>query len=433
MNDTVIRGRLLAFHRRPEHAQDHDAYVYEENGAIRIRDGRVMSTGSFEALGPLPDGILVQDHRPYLLMPGFIDCHAHFPQVQIIGSFGAELLDWLNEYTFPAELAYGDPVHARTMAAAFLDSLIRNGTTSVAAFCSVHPQSVQAFFEAAHTRNMATVAGKVMMDRNAPAGLLDTAQRGYDETLALIEDWHGRGRQSVAITPRFAITSTPAQLEAASALKELYPECPVQTHLSENLDEIRLAANLYPQDEDYLGVYQRYGLLGERTLLGHSIHLSPREIATLVESRSVAVFCPTSNLFLGSGLFDYKRNQARNMRIATATDIGGGTSYSMLKTMDEAYKIVALQGPKLSPLESFWQITRGNAEALSLDSELGTLETGTYADIVVLNASATPEMALRMQRAQTLSEELFVLQTMGDDRAVAEVYLAGSAAKSAMS
>jgi guanine deaminase len=274
----------------------------------------------------------------------------------------------------------------------------------------------------------------VMMDRNAPEGLRDTPQSGYDDSKALITEWHGKGRQLYAITPRFAITSTPEQMEMAGALMREFPDVHMQTHLSENHAEIAFTKELYPWSKDYTDVYEHYGLLGKKALFGHCIHLSEREADALADSGSVAVFCPTSNLFLGSGLFDYQRYRRREkpIRIAAATDVGGGTNYSMLRTMDEGYKVIALNGEKLNPLASFWQITRGNAEALSITDRVGTLGIGTDADIVVLNSSATAAMRLRMETIETLAEELFLLQTLGDDRAIAEVYLAGKPAKSSL-
>jgi guanine deaminase len=376
----------------------------------------------------------VIDHRPHLILPGFIDAHVHMPQMQVIASFGAELLDWLNTYTFPEETRFRDTQHGRRIARLFLDETIRHGTTTVAAFCSVHRESADAFFAEALARNMRVIAGKVMMDRNAPESLRDTAQSGYDDSKALIGDWHGKGRLHYAITPRFAITSSPAQMEMAGALAAEFPQLHIQTHLSENHAEIALTRELYPQARDYTDVYAGYGLLHDRTLLGHSIHLSEREADAIHDAGAVAVFCPTSNLFLGSGLFDWQgySKRAKPLRIAAATDIGGGTSYSMLRTMDEAYKVIALQGEKINPLAAFWQITRGNAEALSLAAHVGALDPGMDADIVVLDARATPAMRLRMERATTLNEELFLLQTLGDDRAVVETYVAGAPAKSAL-
>ena len=432
-NELVLRGRTLSFLRYPETADDLDACRYEEDGAVLLRDGRIASAGTYaDVLRGAGGGAETIDHRPHLILPGFIDAHAHFPQMQVIASFGTELLDWLNNFTFPEEQKFRDAQHGRRIARLFLDEMIRNGTTTVAAYATVHKASAEAFFAESHDRDMLNIAGKVMMDRNAPEGLLDTPQSGYDDSAALIAEWHGRGRQLYAVTPRFAITSSPQQLEMAGALLREHPSCYMQTHLSENHAEIDLTRALFPEDEDYTAVYARYGLLGSKSLLGHCIHLGEREADALAESGSVAVFCPTSNLFLGSGLFDFQRfsRRARPVRIALATDVGGGTNYSMLRTLDEGYKVVALQGDKLNPLASFWQVTLGNAQALSLSARIGTLEAGSDADLVVLDARATPAMRLRAERAETLAEELFLLQTLGDDRAVREVYVAGRPAKS---
>ena len=436
MTDLVLRGRTLSFLRWPERSDDHGAYAYEEDGAVLVRDGRIAACGAYAAVSAeAGEDVRVVDHRPHLILPGFIDGHVHVPQMQIIASYGAELLDWLNTYTFPEETKFIDAQHGRRIARLFLDEMIRQGTTTVAAYCSVHKQSAEAFFAEAHARDMLVIAGKVMMDRNAPDGLLDTPQTSYDDTKALIAEWHGRGRGLYAITPRFAITSTPEQMEMAQALAREHPEMHIQTHLSENHAEIAFTQELYPWSKDYTDIYAHYGLLGPRTLLGHCIHLKEREADVLSDAGSVAVFCPTSNLFLGSGLFDYQRMRRRDkpLRIATASDVGGGTSYSMLRTMDEAYKVIALNGEKLNPLASFWQLTRGNAEALSIAGRVGTLEPGTDADLVVLDARAVPGMALRMETIASLAEELFLLQTLGDDRAVVETYVAGRAVKSELS
>jgi len=428
----LLRGRTLTFLRYPESADDHAAYRFEEDGGVLIDSDRIAFAGSFaEAKAAAQPDVSVVDHRPNLLLPGLIDCHVHFPQMQVIASYGAELLDWLNKYTFPEEKKFADAQHARRIARLFLDEMLRHGTTTVAAYCSVHKASAEAFFSESHHRNMLNIAGKVMMDRNAPDGVTDTPQSSYDDSKALIAEWHGKGRQYYAVTPRFAITSTPEQMEMAGALMREFPDLHMQTHLSENHAEIAYTLELYPQARDYTDIYDHYGLLGPRALFGHAIHLSERELDVLSDSGSVGVFCPTSNLFLGSGLFPYQLNRKREkpLRIAAATDVGGGTNYSMLRTMDEGYKVIALRGEKLNPLASFWQITRGNAEALSLAGRIGTLESGTDADIVVLNANATPAMRLRMETVETLAEELFVLQTLGDDRAVADVYVAGKPMK----
>jgi guanine deaminase len=435
MSELLLRGRTLSFTRWPESADDLAACRYDEDGGVLVSDGRIVAAGGYaEVAGQAGPGAKTVDHRPHLILPGFIDAHVHVPQMQIIASYGAELLDWLNTYTFPEETRFFNPQHGRRIARLFLDEMVRQGTTTVAAYCSVHKESAEAFFAEAAERNMLVIAGKVMMDRNAPDGLRDTPQSGYDDSKALISAWHGKGRALYAVTPRFAITSTPEQLEMAGALVAEHPDCHMQTHLSENHAEIAFTQELYPWSKDYTDVYERYGLLGGKALFGHCIHLSEREADAMSASGSIAVFCPTSNLFLGSGLFDYQRYRRREkpLRIATATDVGGGTNYSMLRTMDEGYKVIAQHGEKLNPLASFWQLTAGNAEALSIDGRVGRLEAGKEADIVVLDAGATPAMRLRKERITTLAEELFLLQTLGDDRAVVETYVAGSPAKSAL-
>lgn len=432
----LLRGRLLSFLRQPEDLKDEGSYTYIEDGGLLIEGGRIAAIGDYSDIRrQAPEDVETIDHRPHLIMPGFIDPHIHFPQMQVVGSYAGNLLEWLNTYTFVEEQRFADAAHAARIAVRFFDELVRHGTTTAVAYCSVHKASADAFFAESLRRNMCMVAGKVMMDRNAPSALCDTPQQGYDETKQVIADWHGRGRNHVAITPRFAITSTPAQMEMSRALAEEHPDLHIQTHLSENLDEIRFAGELYPQAKDYTDIYARYGLLGRKSLFGHCIHLSDREADAMSESGSVAVFCPTSNLFLGSGLFGLKRleRRPRPVRAAVATDIGGGTSYSMLRTLDEGYKVLQLQGDRMTPLESFYRMTRGNAEALSLEARIGTLDAGSDADLVVLNASAIPAMALKMEVVRTLAEELFLMQTMGDDRTIAETYVAGEPAKSAIS
>lgn len=423
----LIRGRVLDFFADP--AETDRNHRYHEDGAILIQDGRILAVGDHADLAR--DGLPEIDHRPHLILPGFIDPHIHFPQLQVIASWGAQLLDWLNTYTFPAEAEFADPAHAARMAGLFLDQLVAHGTTTAVAFCSSHRTSAEALFTAAHARDMAMVAGKVMMDRNAIPAVHDTAQSSYDDSKALIETWHGRGRQRYAITPRFAITSTPEQLAGAGALAAQHPDCHVQTHLSENRDEIAYTLSLYPQARDYLDIYETHGLLGPKTLLGHSIHLEPREIARMAETGSRAVFCPTSNLFLGSGLFDEQGLRAAGIVSGIATDVGGGTSWSMLTTLNEGYKVLQMRGQKLHPLAAFHWVTRGNALALGLEAEIGTLAPGSAADLVVLDPRATPAMALRAERARSLAEELFILQIMGDDRAVAQTYVSGRAMKTA--
>jgi guanine deaminase len=430
----ILRGRVLTFVSEPSGADDHESYRYIEDGAVVIDQGKIVSVGEYndglKLVAPKAD---VFDHRPNLIMPGFIDTHIHYPQMQVIGSYAKDLLEWLNTYTFVEEQRFADTAHAARVASLFCDELVRYGTTTAAVYCSVHPQSVDAFFAEAKKRDMRMVAGKVMMDRNAPEGLLDTPQSGYDESKALLKKWDGVGRLHYAITPRFALTSTHEQMEMTQDLVREFPDAYVQTHVNESMGEIDFVRELFPNLPDYIGVYEHYGLLGPKTLLGHCIHMTDREIAALSETGSVAVFCPTSNLFIGSGLFDRERLMASNVRIGVATDVGGGTSYSMLRTLDEGYKVLQLRGQRMSPLESFFMMTLGNARALSLEHTIGTLEPGADADIVVLDARALPHMALKMEQVDHLAEELFLLQTCGDDRAIAETYVAGEAAKSGLS
>nr|WP_319516347.1 guanine deaminase [uncultured Cohaesibacter sp.] len=427
MAETILRGRLLTFLREPQTPEDDSAHLYIEDGALLIEDGLIKARGVFgEVQAKASAEAIIKDHRPHLLVPGFIDTHLHFPQVQVIASWGAQLLDWLENYTFPAEARYADPDHCAAMATRFFDEIIANGTTTTVAYCSSHKSSADAYFAEAERRNMRVIGGKVLMDRNAPEGVRDTPQSGYDDSKALIATWHGKGRAHYAITPRFAITSTPAQMESAQTLAAEHPDCYIQTHLDENHAEIEQTMALYPDAPDYLGIYEQYGLLRSNALLGHCIHMQPREIDVLIDTKARPVFCPTSNLFLGSGLFDYEGLRARGATCAIATDIGGGTSYSMLRTLHEGYKALATRDDtKMHPLRAFYWATLGNALALGLEDRIGTLDVGSEADIVVLDSAATSAMALRMETSQSLSEELFILQIMSDDRSVAETYVAG--------
>ena len=429
--DAALRGRLLWFAGDPEEDGE-KAVRYVEDGLITSAKGIITAAGEAADLLPsLPPGLTPDDHRPRLIMPGFIDPHIHFPQTQVVASHGTQLLDWLNTYTFPEEMKFADPAHAARIARFFFDELLSNGTTTAAAFCSVAPESADAFFTESKRRGTRMAAGKVMMDRNAPAALTDTAQSGYDQSKKLIQLWHGRGRQLYAIAPRFALTSTPAQLEAAGALAREHPGCLIETHISENHDEIAAVRKLFPDCRDYTAVYEKFCLLNRRSLMGHCLHLDESERQRFSDSGAVAVFCPTSNLFLGSGLFDWRslRDQRRPVRIAAATDIGGGTSYSMLQTMNEAYKILQLQGQTLTAFSAFHTMTRGNARAMGLDHLIGAFAPGYECDAVVLDARATPAMAHRMETVSTLAQELFMLMIMGDDRAVAETYVMGRKAK----
>ncbi|GAB4356464.1 MAG: guanine deaminase [Oricola sp.] len=423
----LYRARLLWFEREPEDEADTGAYHHVEDGGIAVADGKIAWAGAWATLPARFRGVDYADFRPHLIIPGFIDCHIHFPQGQVVASYAGSLLEWLNTYTFVEEQKYADPAHSLFMADRFLDMLLAHGTTTAVAYGSVHRASVDALLGAALKRDMRLVAGKVMMDRNAPEPLTDTPQSGYDDTKALISEWHGKGRVEVAVTPRFALTSTEAQMEMAGALAREHPECLVQTHLSENHKEIETVARLFPWSKDYTDIYDHYGLLGPKTLFGHCIHQNAREMARMAESRSVAVFCPTSNLFLGSGLFnlDKMRGTTPPTRHAIATDIGGGTNWSMLRTLDEGYKVLNLQGQRYHPLRSFFQATLGNAEAIGMGDRIGKLETGYEADFIVLDSASNPAMALRRETVGTLAEELFLLQTLGDDRAVVASIVSG--------
>lgn len=428
MTKTILRGRVLSFHADP--VDTADCHRYWESGAILVEDGRILAVGDYAEV-KAPDAQEI-DHRPHIIMAGFVDPHIHFPQVQVVAAWAAQLLDWLNDHTFPIEAQYRDPSHAARMAEAFLDQLILNGTTTASAFCSVHRESAEALFTAAEARGMAMLAGKVMMDRNAPDAVLDTAQAGYDDSRALIEKWHGRGRLEYVITPRFAITSTPGQLRAAQTLAAENPGLAIQTHLNENRAEIELTMQLYPETSDYLDIYDRFGLLGPRSLMGHAIHMTDREIARMAETGTRAIHCPTSNLFLGSGLFDDRGMRDAGIVTGVATDIGGGTSWSMLATLSEAYKIAQMRGERMHPFAAFHWATRGNALALGIEDRIGSVQPGRFADLVVLDPRATEAMRLRHDKVDSLMQELFILQVMGDDRAVVETYVAGRAMKATL-
>jgi guanine deaminase len=425
----ALRGQLLTFLDDPAEVGAAASHRFLDDGLLIIEDGRIAAIGeAHELLPTLESGIAVDEWGKNLILPGLIDTHIHLPQTQVIASFGAQLLDWLQTYTFVEEQRFADPAHCERIARFFLDELARNGTTTAVVYGSVHSQSVEAFFAESERRGTRMIAGKVMMDRGAPAGLLDTPERGHAESEALIARWHGRGRQLYAISPRFAVTSSDGQLEAAGALLKAHPDCYLQTHLSENLDEIATVRRLFPWAKSYTDVYDRFGLLGPRSIFGHCIHLDAVERARLSATGSIAAFCPTSNLFLGSGLFDLAalRDPAHPVQVSLATDVGGGTSYSMLKTAAEGYKVLQLKGQTWPALDAFYTLTLGNARALGLEHEIGTLEPGTAADLVVLDPRATPAMAHRMERIENdLPATLFLLMIMGDDRAVRATYIVG--------
>ena len=430
--DRIIKGRLLTFSDRPANVDATDCYSYWPDGALAVENGKIAWIGSYSDLPEEYDSWSVDDHTSHLILPGFIDAHTHYPQMGVIASYGSQLMEWLETYTFKQETRFADKDHCDVQAAVFFDELINHGVTTAAVYTTSHPDATTAFFEAAQARNMRMIGGKVLMDRSAPSALTDTPQRAYDESAQLIETWHNQGRLSYAITPRFAITSSNEQMSAIETLVREHPDCYVQTHLSENLFEISETLRLFSGAKDYTAVYEQFGLLGPKSLFGHCIHLSDRERGALAETNSVAVFCPSSNAFLGSGLFDYEGLYASDIRIAFGSDMGAGTSCSMLATAADAYKICQLRDYSLNPFESFYGLTLGNARALSLEAEIGTLDKGSEADFIVLDSCATHAMRTRMSTADSLAEELFVLQTLGDDRAIVETYVAGDAQKSAL-
>lgn len=429
----ALRGPTLSFIDDPFRAGDEAALRYEPDGLVVIENGVISAAGSYGSLRDQASPGSITHYPNSLILPGFIDTHVHYPQTQIIGAYGAQLIDWLNEYTFVAEQQFADPDYARAVSRVFLNECLRAGTTTALVYCTVHPASVDAFFETALEYDMRMIAGKVLMDRNAPPALTDTAQSGYDDSLALMDKWHGNNRLSYAVTPRFAPTSTPAQLEAAAALWKQRPDAYMQTHLSENQAELKWVAELFPHHKDYFDVYEHYGLAGPRAVFGHSIHLSEREWLRLAETDSSIAHCPTSNGFLGSGLFDFQRAKqpqapAKPIRTALATDVGAGTSLSMLQTMGQAYKIGQLRGYSLSAAKALYLATRGAAQALHLEDRIGSIEAGMEADLLVLDLKSTPLIDFRMQHCNSIDEALFVQMTLADDRATQAVYVNGSLA-----
>ncbi|WP_078059187.1 guanine deaminase [Tropicimonas marinistellae] len=425
-HSTLVIGQVLDIRSNPFDTPPDDAARYSRRGCVHIENGRIVDVGEADALRAAHPHARIDDHGDGLILPGFVDAHAHYPQTAIIASWGKRLIDWLNSYTFPEEMRFADPDYAGEIAARHLDLLVSYGTTSVASFCTIHAASVTAFFEAAAARNMAVVAGRTCMDRNAPDGLRDNAKTAYDESKTLLETWHGRGRAIYAITPRFSPTSTPEQLEALGGLWADHPDCPMQTHLSEQTDEVEWVRELYPHRRDYLDTYESHGLLREGAMFGHAIWLTDSERARLREHGAALVHCPTSNTFIGSGLFDTARAEAEGLRVGLATDTGGGSSFSMLHTMASAYEIGQLTGTALHPAQLLWLATAGSAEAMRLQARIGSLAHGSDADLVVLDLASTPAIAQRHSRAETIWEAVFPTIMMGDDRAVAAVYIAGA-------
>ncbi len=426
---TILHGAVLHFLADPGEAADPATWQYLDDGALRIVDGKVAALGpAADILAARKPDDALHDHRGKLILPGFVDTHVHSAQVDVIASYGRQLLDWLNDYTFPAERAFVDPEHAARLAEIFLDNLLRNGTTTAAVYPTVHRASADAFFAAAERRNLRMICGKVMMDRHAPDYLRDDVAGAEADNRALIERWHGKGRLGYALTPRFAPTSTPEQLAMTGRLYREIPGLWLQTHLAENHDEIKWVRELFPQARSYLDVYEGFGLLGKRSIFAHCLHLDEADRARFKASDSAMSFCPTSNLFIGSGLFDLQAARALGIRVGLATDVGGGTSYSLLQTLAEAYKVLMLRHQRLNVWRGLWLATLGGAECLSLADRIGNFTPGKEADCVVLDFAATPVLQRRTEIAKSLEERLFALMMLGDDRAVAATYVLGKEA-----
>lgn len=418
----IVTGELVTFGVTAEDC------LHVPNGAVVSGDdGRILWRGAHRDLPEAYQTAPVDDFGDCLIMPGFIDAHIHFPQYRMLAAPGKDLLDWLTRFTFPEEARYGDAAYAAAAAEKFLDRLVTHGTTSAMVFSSVHKECASALFTAAERRQMAILTGKTMMDRDVPATVCDSAETGAQESEALYRQWHGKGRLRYVVSPRFAVTSTEAQLKVSGELLKSLPDALMQTHLSESIGEVVRIRSLYPNDKDYTDVYDRFGLLSERSIFAHGIHLSERECQRLSETGSVVAHCPTSNMFLGSGLMSmvHLRQGSRPVRLAIGTDVGGGSSYSMLSTLCAAYEVQMLTGYKPSAFELFHLATRGNASVLRLDEEIGALDAGKWADIAVIDPKATPVLASRQELSETLEDRLFALAILGDDRAIRATYIAG--------
>ncbi|MCP4748003.1 MAG: guanine deaminase [Desulfobacteraceae bacterium] len=428
-NLKVYRGEILHSLNDPAQVGDQQSFEYFPDGLLVVKDGLVESAGPYQKLLPdLPEQVNIEHHQDSLIMPGFVDCHIHYPQTQIVGAYGEQLIEWLNNYTFPMESEFSSPDNSRAVADIFIDELLRNGTTAALVMATVHKQSAEAFFRAASNRRMRMICGKIMMDRNAPDYLTDTAESGYEDSAELIGRWHGKDRLSYAITPRFAPTSSEDQLKKAGQLLREHPGVYMHTHLAENLEEIKWVKELFPRASGYLDVYDHYGLLGKRSIFAHCIHLNDHEFELLHKTGSGIAFCPTSNLFLGSGLFPLSKTENKKVNTGLATDIGGGTSFSLLQTINEAYKIQQLQKHRLSPFKSLYLATLGGARTLGIDKTIGNFEPGKEADFIVLDYRATPLLDLRLQRCTTIADKFFALTILGDDRAVKATYILGKEA-----
>lgn len=431
MTRHAYRAALLHMLANPCEAPSEAAFAYHPDGLLVVEDGHVAAFGAYTDIFPtLTADTGVTEFPGKLITPGFVDAHIHYPQTDVVAAWGSQLLDWLNTHTFPAEQAFADRAHAEEAADFFCDELLRNGTTSALVFGTVHKTSVEALFEAALARNMRLIAGKVLMDRHAPPGLTDTVETGRADTEALIRAWRGRGRLGYAVTPRFAVTSSDAQLAMAGEVAAAHPEVLVHTHMSENLDEIARVGELFPGSRDYLHVYARHGLVGPRSVFAHCVHTTDDAMRRMTAAGASAAFCPSSNLLLGSGLFSLKQACRCGVTVGLGTDIGAGASFSLLHMMGEAYKVGQLAGETLDPMHAFYLATLAGAKAMKIDDKVGNLAPGKEADFLILDLAATPLLARRTGGAAAIADKLFVLSILGDDRAVERTYLAGKLAHS---
>jgi guanine deaminase len=415
----AFRGTLVWFTGDPRVARG--ALRCIEDGLLLVEEGRIVSAESYQNT----TGVDVVDYRGKLLMPGFIDAHVHSAQTDVIASQSSSLLDWLDRHTFPAEARFADAAYARQASEYFLDELLRNGTTTAAVFPSVHPESVDAFFGAAERRGLRMAAGKVMMDRHCPEAVRDEAESSYRDALALVRRWHGKGRLAYAVTPRFAPTSSERQLELAGRLLQEHVDVLLQTHLSEHEEEVRWVRELFPWAHNYLDVYARYGMIRPGALFAHCLHLEAGEWDRLAAGGAAAVHCPSSNLFLGSGLFDLAAARRAGARVSLGSDVGGGTSFSMLRTMHDAHKVAQMRRIPFDALDGFYLATLGGATALGMQERIGSFQPGREADFIVLRPDATPLLARRMAQAESIAARLFLLMTLGDERAVEATYILG--------
>jgi guanine deaminase len=425
--ETTIKAfRASVLHFTADPAFNDNAYSWFEDGLLVVEGDRIKAAGDYDKLkDTLPEGVQVRDYRGKVIMPGFIDTHIHYPQTDMIASPAPGLLPWLDTYTFPTERQFKDPEHARGVADFFLDELTRCGTTTAMVFCTVHQESVDAFFSASQDRNLRMIAGKVMMDRHCPDFLQDTAESGARDSEELINRWHNKGRQLYALTPRFAPTSTEAQMQLCGELAQKYADVFLQTHVAENTDEVAWVKSLYPNARSYLDVYDHYGMLRPRSMYAHCVWLDDEDRARMAATGAAVSMCATSNLFLGSGLFNFAEADKHKVTLSLATDVGGGTSFSMLQTMNETYKVARMGGTYMPALRMFYLATLGGARSLQLEGTIGNFAPGAEADFIVLDPKATPLLERRTTRTNSLEELLFALALLGDDRTIAATYAAG--------